>query len=243
MSDNTLARIARSIRKRVIDAPEPYIVSLPQGPAITGMVQTGYGERRGQAPRVLDPDAPIGTMVAGGAKHGIIAAFLAQHNGGPAMERHTGRDVTSPISTLTTSGSQQTLVSASLLSLHGNDRREASLEDPHPTICAGSTHSALVTTLLNAHGQGPVDDPVTIEVKGKRYAIADIGMRMLSTREMFRAQGFAETYEIDMGADGKPMTKTEQTNMCGNSVSPPVVRALVRANCMNLAVMQPELVA
>ena len=42
------------------------------------MVQTGYGERQGQAPRVLDLEQPLGTVVAGGAKHGLCQASTGQ---------------------------------------------------------------------------------------------------------------------------------------------------------------------
>ncbi|HEB27360.1 MAG TPA: DNA cytosine methyltransferase, partial [Porticoccus sp.] len=59
---------------------------------------------------------------------------------------------------------------------------------------------------------------------------ADIGMRMLSPRELFLAQGFREDYIIDPIYNGKPLTKTNQVKMVGNSVSPHPAKALVRAN-------------
>lgn len=67
-------------------------------------------------------------------------------------------------------------------------------------------------------------------VKGEAYQITDIGMRMLSPRELFRAQGFPEDYVIDPVFNGKPLSKAAQIRMCGNSVCPPVAAALVRAN-------------
>ena len=77
---------------------------------------------------------------------------------------------------------------------------------------------------------------VTVNIEGTTYAITDIGMRMLTPREQFRAQGFPDSYIIDTGADGKPMPKTQQILKCGNSVSPPVAAALVAANCPDLKV-------
>ena len=92
---------------------------------------------------------------------------------------------------------------------------------------------------------------VTVEIGGEPYVIADIGMRMLSPRELFRAQGFPDSYIIDRGlkvevregwgeavlgdedsgpADIIPITKTAQVRMCGNSVCPPLAQALVAAN-------------
>ena len=58
----------------------------------------------------------------------------------------------------------------------------------------------------------------------------DIGMRMLQPRELYRAQGFPESYCIDVGADGRALSKAAQVRMCGNSVPPPFSRALVSAN-------------
>jgi DNA (cytosine-5)-methyltransferase 1 len=60
--------------------------------------------------------------------------------------------------------------------------------------------------------------------------IADIGMRMLQPRELYRAQGFPDSYAIDRGADGRALSKAAQVRMCGNSVCPPLARAIVAAN-------------
>ena len=67
-------------------------------------------------------------------------------------------------------------------------------------------------------------------VAGEQYEIADIGMRMLQPRELYRAQGFPDSYIIDRGADGVALSKEAQVRMCGNSVCPPVAAALVLAN-------------
>ncbi|MOA67714.1 hypothetical protein D3C78_1950120 [compost metagenome] len=54
---------------------------------------------------------------------------------------------------------------------------------------------------------------------------------MLQPAELYKAQGFPADYIISHGADGKPFTKTQQVvHMCGNSVSPPPMAALARAN-------------
>ena len=69
-----------------------------------------------------------------------------------------------------------------------------------------------------------------VTVEGEDYLISDIGMRMLQPRELYRAQGFPDSYVIDRGADGVVLPKSAQVRMCGNSVCPPVAAALVRAN-------------
>lgn len=76
---------------------------------------------------------------------------------------------------------------------------------------------------------------VTVHVEGEPYIIVDIGLRMLQPRELFRAQGFSDDYVIEH-AGGRILTKTAQVRMCGNSVSPPIAAALVRAN-VNAAVL------
>jgi len=70
---------------------------------------------------------------------------------------------------------------------------------------------------------------VTVMIDGEEYVIVDIGMRMLTPRELFNAQGFPPDYIIDRDANGAPITKTAQVAKCGNSVCPPMAEALVRA--------------
>lgn len=68
----------------------------------------------------------------------------------------------------------------------------------------------------------------------QRELIVDIGMRMLEPRELYRAQGFPESYQIGPVIGGKPLPKRAQVRMCGNSVSPPLAAALARANVPDL---------
>jgi DNA (cytosine-5)-methyltransferase 1 len=74
-----------------------------------------------------------------------------------------------------------------------------------------------------------------VEVRGERFAIVDIGMRMLAPRELFRAQGFPDSYVIDPAVDGKELTKTEQIAKAGNSVPVVLAEAIVRANVRDRA--------
>ncbi|KPY93167.1 C-5 cytosine-specific DNA methylase [Pseudomonas tremae] len=381
----TLRRVAKGMKKFVIDSPAPFIVpianwsgetvqsineplrtvtSYPKGgafsvvspviapathqgsdrindpleplPTITcanrgeltlispTLIQSGYGERNGQLPRVPGIDQPLGTVVAGGVKHAVVSAFMAQMNGGFNTTHGKGAD--EPITTVTNTGSQQqlvtatlitnttgqgptdlddpvptvttgqhhALVAASLVHLRGNcDARD--LRDPLHTISAGGQHHGLVTAFMERQfgasvGQA-LDEPaptvtaggggkssvvslklspeheegalrvaaflisyygtenvsgagepaptittkdrlalVTVMVKGTPYVIVDICLRMLKPPELYKAQGFPAGYIITHGADGKPFTKTKQVHMCGNSVSPPPMAALAKAN-------------
>lgn len=208
------------------------------------LIQTGYGERDGQAPRVPGLGKPTGTQVAGGSKHALVAAFLAQHNTGM-----TGHRADKPLSTMVQKGCTQGLVAVNLMHQFTSNTNggKGDLRQPLKTVLAEGQHAALIASFLTKYyGTGGqwarADDPchtlstrdrmglVTVEIDGETFVIADIGMRMLSPRERFRAQGFPDTYEIETRPDGARFTRTVQGRCCGNSVCPPVAEALVRAN-------------
>lgn len=113
--------------------------------AAATLVQTGYGEREGQAPRALDIDAPLGTVVGSG-KHALCTAYMMQANDG--FNTTVGRDLAEPMTTITNSGSQQQLVTAHLAHLRQNcDGRD--VEEPLRTISAGGEHHGLVSAFLS----------------------------------------------------------------------------------------------
>ncbi|MNO65253.1 C-5 cytosine-specific DNA methylase [compost metagenome] len=210
---------------------------------------------------------PVPTITSGGnykrpagAAHamGVCTAFIEQANGGFNTTPAKGAD--EPLTTVTNTGSQQRLVTASLATLRRNCVGRA-VDEPVPTMTAGAEHHALVEYKLSPeHEEGALrvaaflisyygtenisacNSPaptvttkdrlglVTVFVRGTPYVIVDICLRMLQPHELYRAQGFPASYIIDKGADGKPFTKTEQVHMCGNSVSPPPMAALARAN-------------
>ena len=87
----------------VVNAAEPFIV---KNIAPT-LVQTGYGERDGQAPRALDMEKPLGTLV-GSQKHALVSSFLAKHYTGVV-----GAELTEPTPTVT-SVDHNSLVTANL---------------------------------------------------------------------------------------------------------------------------------
>jgi len=69
-----------------------------------------------------------------------------------------------------------------------------------------------------------------LTINGQKYQIIDIRFRMLTPRELYRAQGFREDYIIDRTLDGKPLNKKQQVKMCGNSVPPLMAKAVIGAN-------------
>lgn len=205
------------------------------------LIQTGYGERPGQAPRVPGLHKPIGTLVDG-QKHGLVTAFLAKHYGG--FYDGSGAPLTGPMHTVTCDD-HHALVASSIVKLRGTCRDGQAIDKPLGTVSAQGNHFAEVRAfLMKYHRDGgqlaAVKDPMPtipcndnlglVTVRGMLHAIVDIGMRMLQPRELFRAHGFPESYQIDRGADGEPMTKEAQVRMCGNSVPPGMAAAVIAAN-------------
>lgn len=186
-------------------------------------------------------------------KHALVAAHLAQFSETREGRRlNPGHDARQPVSTIVQRGPLQAAVTSNLVKLRGTSDAhvEASAEpvdEPLSTISAQGTHMAEVRAFLikyygneqdghglaNPLGTVTVQDRfglVTVTIDGEEYVIVDIGMRMLTPRELFNAQGFPPDYIIDRDAQGRPMTKTAQVAKCGNSVSPPLAEALAGAN-------------
>ena len=74
-----------------------------------------------------------------------------------------------------------------------------------------------------------------IVVKGKDYKIADIGLRMLTARELFNGMGFPKNYIIDHDYTGKKYPTTQQKARCGNAVVPILAKVLVESNLPELS--------
>lgn len=224
LAEATLRRIARGIRKFVLDSAAPFIIPVshagdarvhsireplrtitassrsPFDLVVPSLVHVSNGERPGQTPRVYDIQQPLGTVVAGGVKHGLVAAFLAKNFGGHGTP---GADLRAPLSTVTCKD-HHALVRAFLTQYNGT-AIGASLREPFKTL-----------TTRDRFG--------LVTVRGEQFTISDIGMRLLTPRELYRAQGFPDGYEID------GFTKTAQIRMAGNSVPPHLAHALVAAN-------------
>lgn len=262
LADATMARIAKGVRRYVLEAAEPFIVPVTHSGdarvhgigeplrtvttahrgehALVAAHLSAYcGEGEGGSDRTAPAEEPVRTVTTEN-RHAVVAAFLAQHN-----TDMVGHDARTPLSTIVGKGCTQALVSAGLVSLKGSDRRGRAIEAPHPTVTAQGCHSAELRAFLvkyyGAEGQAqaagePLHTVPTrarfglVKVRGALYEIADIGMRMLRARELFRAQGFPDEYVIDRRPDGSKLTATAAVRMCGNSVSPVMAEALVRAN-------------
>lgn len=196
-----------------------------------------YSKTTGRGKYVYHPEEPVRTLTSTGDKV-LFCAEFARH-----MGKSIGQDLRVPFRTAMT-GSKDALVTSHIVKLKGTNIGQDEREPLH-TITAGGLHFGEVRAfLIKYFGTGEniphCKDPLPtvtgkdrfglVTVHGEEYALMDIGMRMLTPRELFRAQGFPDSYIIEHDADGKPITKTEQVAKCGNSVCPDMARALVSAN-------------
>ncbi|VVP89430.1 hypothetical protein PS918_03086 [Pseudomonas fluorescens] len=226
--------------------------------AAASLVQLGNGDKPGSAPHSADLAQPLGTIMASGGKYGVATAFMAQMNGGFCTT--AAKSIEDPMTTVTNTGSQQQLVTANLATLRKHCVGRGMDEPVPTMTAGAEHHTLVQYTLSPEHEEGALrvaaflisyygtenvsgaDEQaptittkdrlglVTVTIKGTPYVIVDICLRMLQPAELYKAQGFPTDYIISHGADGKPFTKTQQVHMCGNSVSPPPMAALARAN-------------
>jgi len=194
-------------------------------------------------------DEPVSTVTASGAQQGVVAASMLSMKG--SDRRASAAD--EPARVACTGGGQSALVAGALTKYYGTgDGQEPG--DPLHTVTTkdrfclsqaalaappfGPEHyerAREVAVFLRAHGFWDEREFVTLEVDGITLVMVDIGMRMLTPRELFNAQGFPADYEIDRDLDGNVFSKSDQVGRAGNSVCPPLAEAIARANVPYLA--------
>ena len=152
---------------------------------------------------------PLGTITA--VDHnGISATFLSKF-----YKTGIGQETSDPLHTVTTSPGHFGLTIVKL------ERENTDLG-----------HWNEIRELLNQYTDYKIrcDEILLISIKEQKYLISDIGLRMLTPKELYAANGFPADYIIDKDCDGKTYGKTKQVARCGNAVPPPFAEALVRAN-------------
>ncbi len=258
LAEKTLRRIARGIKKFVIDNPEPFIVNYKfENPP-------------------EDIEEPLSTITAVNS-HYVVAPTLIQYHSETSTDEVRGQELTEPIMTIdaspryalscahimknyaggykgagsaadaplstVTAKDHNSLVTAHIMTMR-NHMDGQRVDEPLTTISTSGAHHAEVQTFLVKYFSSetakslnePLDTITTkdrfalVTIHGEEYIITDIKMRMLQPRELFNAQGFPHDYIIDKDYKGRSYSKTKQVARCGNAVTPPVATALVRAN-------------
>lgn len=142
LAPKTMERIARGLKKFVLDNPEPFIVPI------------GYGERKGQAPRVHDIEKPLPTIVGSG-KHYLCEPYMVQI-GQTGFTKDRSKDVKEPLTTIV-SKNEHCLISPTLIQYHSEtaqgEVRGQTIEDPIMTV-DGSNRYGLVTSFIQKYYGG-----------------------------------------------------------------------------------------
>lgn len=151
LAEATMHRIAHGMKKFVLDSDNPYIVA---GAART-MIQMGYGERDGQAPRALDLGMPLGVVTAGGQKFATAAACLVQMghgqgSGATARRSYGANDIKGPVGAITASGGGQGLATAFMVQANGgfNATPARDLQEPVSTVTTSGSQQQLAVAHL-----------------------------------------------------------------------------------------------
>ncbi len=242
LADATMRRIAHGMRKFVIDSVDPFIVPQPgalvpvthtrdtaydlRDPMRTittakggetalmaaTLVQTGYGEREGQAPRVLDIDKPLGTVVAGACKFGLTSALLVQvghgEGAGPTKRWGTGsRDIQTPVGAITASGSGgHGLTTAFMVQANGgfNTTHAKDLREPATTVTTTGSQQQLIAahlTTLRHHSTGrDLREPIaTVAAGGEHHGLVEYQLSPEHHDGAMRCAAFLMRYHREGG--------------------------------------------
>jgi DNA (cytosine-5)-methyltransferase 1 len=188
------------------------------------------------------------TTVTAEPRHSLAAVHVQKYYGGIV-----GSDVEDPLPTVT-SVDHNALAAVHVAVFKGKDKGQDA-RTPLRTITAANEfaevrvrvvkydedmagnarrygHWPEIRALLNKYcGYSLADDELLLlNIGGIWYYISDIGLRMLTPRELYAAMGFPSDYAIDRDYLGNEYPKDQQIAKCGNSVPPPLAEAMVRAN-------------
>lgn len=231
LAPKTMERIARGIKKFVIDNAEPFIVQVNHSGA-----KSDYCNSMNEPLRVITSKHGFGVVEP------VLAPALIQYHSETTKNEVRGQALEDPIMTVDSSN-RYGLVTSFLSKFYktgiGQDCRE-----PLHTVTTSAGHFGEVRAFLikyygnqTVHSvEEPLDTITTkdrfglVTIQGQDYQIVDIGLRMLEPKELYGCQGFPEDYIIDRDYEGKEYPRTEQVRRCGNAVCPPIPAALVRAN-------------
>ena len=263
-----LTECANGSSQRNFDVQEPLRTQVAQVKGGHFAMVAAHMTAFGQNAVGSSPEEPTQTVLAGAARHGVVAAFFEQANGG--YYKGDGRSAFDPISTICQSGANQRLVNAYLVKYYGNEKDGISLTEPMHTLPT-KDRVALVEVVqvpdtltpeqlegacrcaafMHEHLPEHFKDPADLVMVGG-YVLVDITLRMLQPPELKAAQGFDKEYIIDRGLFVDPITgveewrdinKTDQVRLIGNSVCPDEAEALVSANAADIIELYQRLAA
>lgn len=167
LAPKTMERIARGLKKFVLDNAEPFIIPI------------GYGEKKGQRPRVHDIRAPLPTIVGNG-KHYLCEPYMVQI-GQTGFTDDRSKSIEDPLTTIV-SKNEHCLVEPVLspyIMCNNENNVGASVKDGLPTITTGNRNFVVAPTLIQYHSETSknetrgqqVTEPIMTVDGSNRYAL------------------------------------------------------------------------
>lgn len=218
------------------DAPAPTVtansyIQRPGGAPPLGVVSAFLAQHNGGSNNASiaghAADAPVSTLQATGSQQQLVAGHMMQMRG----SKKDGRDIEQPASAIMAQGNHEALVETRIDAAEAIRRFPGRAYQVAAFLAEYYGEGGMFCDAANPLNTIPTRDRfAVITVEGQEYIIADIGMRMLTPRELYSAQGFPADYKIEIDFQGRRLPKDAQVRMCGNSVCPDVAAALVRAN-------------
>ena len=222
--------------------PLPTVTAVDHNALIVPSLIQYHTEQSDKENRAYDFDGPINT-IDGSPRYAIAAAHLTQYFKG---DHYHGP--TEPLHTVTTE-IREGVTLAHITEFKGQDIGQ-NANNPLRTIMTKDVLGAVYTRLekitdnidlqywpqvremLNVYCDYWIadDEILVLTINGIDYFISDIGLRMLTPKELYAAQGFPSDYIIDRDYTGNEYKKSAQVARCGNAVCPPMAKAVVQAN-------------
>lgn len=234
---NTLARIAKGYVRLVEDMPEPWIVRIGQ---------TGFTPAESASYSIHDPL----TTVVSKAEHCVCIPTLVHLKG----TSKAGFPTDNLVPSIMSGGQHIGLSQAVIVKFFGTSTAFGCSEPVHTVTAkdrfalAEFSHAKKLTDeqrlaawhvarFIDEYGRTPskrpelgyLDEPRSPFIGAGDTIVVDILFRMLTPRELYRAQGFPDDYIIDVGPTGKPISKADQIARCGNAVPPQLSYAVISA--------------
>ncbi len=203
LADKTMQRIAKGIQRFVIDNPEPYIVKGEMGAFITECAN-------GSSQRNMPINEPLRTICAKvkGGHFALVTSYVVKMRG-----TNLGHKIDEPLHTISAGGNHFGEVRAFLIKYYGKIGGQ-SVTEPLHTVRAADCFGLVL-------------------IKGEKYQIVDVALRMLAPHELYAAHDFPLNYIISHNSKGKKNTIKNQVARVGNSVPPTMAGLIAYANCDN----------
>lgn len=229
-----------------VERPLPTITATDHNVLVTPYFASYHAEQNKKDCRCQMLTAPLSTLDTSN-RYALVTPFLTKYYSG-----EHGQRTDMPLGTITTKERFSCIVPFMTHFYSGGGSAEASaVSEPMRTVTANNK-IAVATVKLSGQSVGrwdkvrdminrytdyeiADDEIIVFEIGGERFYIQDIGMRFLTVKELYAAQGFPGDYKYEFDVNGKPYSKKEAVARCGNSVCPVMAQVLVRANASDLA--------